>query len=553
MATAKPDGASLSREDQDERFEEAILGDNEEEDEEGLDKRLDKQSQEKVTLAGKETKYVNVLRIILVLALVVVATFVCVGTYLAACAEEQHVFETEFYNMAEKIVTSFAEDAAVKGRAVDSLAVAMVSHVLHSNEKWPFATLPDFERRARLALDLSRFISIMYLPLIRNDKLDQWNEYSVNNQDWFVEGLFLQPNLDVESLLETDLSISTGVFNRGPPGPDGESTETPVQPDDEGPFFPIWQFSPVVPSAYVVNMNTQTLEGMEALSGTRRAIGPAFDFDADDGAQDFTNDLLRQYGSGEKSYDGGPLSYYFVPIFDGFQKSQKVVGFLISWMYWQTYFENLLPYDSNGIVCVLENSCGQSFTFVINGLEATFLGNEDLHDISYDYLEVSTDEKVFLHEAPGEDSNSTLPLQPGNDEMEDGMGCRYRVRVFPSQEMANHYLTNMPLYFALGLLSAFLFTALVFVAYDRLVERRQQVVMKTAIQSTSVVSKLFPENVRDRLYGAECGDTTSEDSRHGGSTPKSLMSSFVGGDRSLPSPEHMQRDDNPIAGKLQIL
>ena len=45
----------------------------------------------------------------------------------------------------------------------------------------------------------------------------------------------------------------------------------------------------------------------------------------------------------------------------------------------------------------------------------------------------------------------------------------------------------------------FAFTAFMFVFYDRLVERRQNIVMRRAAQTDAIVTSLFPENVRDRL------------------------------------------------------
>jgi hypothetical protein len=47
--------------------------------------------------------------------------------------------------------------------------------------------------------------------------------------------------------------------------------------------------------------------------------------------------------------------------------------------------------------------------------------------------------------------------------------------------------------------SSCFFTSLVFLLYDRLVERRQKKVMSTAVQSSAIVSSLFPSQVRDRL------------------------------------------------------
>jgi Adenylate and Guanylate cyclase catalytic domain len=43
------------------------------------------------------------------------------------------------------------------------------------------------------------------------------------------------------------------------------------------------------------------------------------------------------------------------------------------------------------------------------------------------------------------------------------------------------------------------FAVLLFLVYDRLVERRQSIVLNTANQSSAIVSSLFPKSVADRL------------------------------------------------------
>jgi hypothetical protein len=48
-----------------------------------------------------------------------------------------------------------------------------------------------------------------------------------------------------------------------------------------------------------------------------------------------------------------------------------------------------------------------------------------------------------------------------------------------------------------------------FVFYDRLVERRQALVMKKAVETTAVVASLFPEAVRERLIQGTAGATDS--------------------------------------------
>jgi hypothetical protein len=63
------------------------------------------------------------------------------------------------------------------------------------------------------------------------------------------------------------------------------------------------------------------------------------------------------------------------------------------------------------------------------------------------------------------------------------------------------YVSNDPLYYTLGVLGVFLFTSLVFVAYDCIVEKRQKIVLSSAQRSDAIVSSLFPSTVKSQLYG----------------------------------------------------
>ena len=63
-------------------------------------------------------------------------------------------------------------------------------------------------------------------------------------------------------------------------------------------------------------------------------------------------------------------------------------------------------------------------------------------------------------------------------------------------------MTNLPLQFSGVVVIAFVFTALMFILYDYLVERRQHIVMDKAIKSTAVVSSLFPDVVRDGILNS---------------------------------------------------
>jgi hypothetical protein len=78
-------------------------------------------------------------------------------------------------------------------------------------------------------------------------------------------------------------------------------------------------------------------------------------------------------------------------------------------------------------------------------------------------------------------------------------GCRYRLYVYPSHQFDDRYNTSLPIILTFAVAMVSLFTVLMLVFYDRLVETRRRIVLDKAAQSTAIVSSLFPKAVRNRL------------------------------------------------------
>eukprot|EP00977_Amphora_coffeiformis_P017090 scaffold5479_cov199-Amphora_coffeaeformis.AAC.29 len=72
----------------------------------------------------------------------------------------------------------------------------------------------------------------------------------------------------------------------------------------------------------------------------------------------------------------GPISNLYIPIYDMYQKENRnVVGVLTSHLIWKTFMENTLPLGSPApIAVVLVNTCGQNYTFQVEGVNSTFIG-----------------------------------------------------------------------------------------------------------------------------------------------------------------------------------
>lgn len=108
--------------------------------------------------------------------------------------------------------------------------------------------------------------------------------------------------------------------------------------------------------------------------------------------------------------------------------------------------------------------------------------------------------------------------------------------VYPSEALERVYRTNLPVLSAIGLLGVFIFTSIVFLLYDIFVQRRHTVVNDTAVQSSAVVSNLFPDKVRDRMT------TLYSDPEK--ARPSQAETGFRGGKTPVPVEE---KDSVPIA------
>jgi hypothetical protein len=174
-------------------------------------------------------------------------------------------------------------------------------------------------------------------------------------------------------------------------------------------------------------------------------------------------------------------------VFDklGYEENRTVVGSVLGGIYWRIYLNGILPPGANDVMVILKNDCGQTYTYQLDGVDSAFVGIGDLHDDKYDYLASPI---------------ATFHGYRGKTRTEGLTTCTYTVQAFPSQAFEDVYLTAEPLHHAFSLAAVFIFTSLVFLLYDYAVERRQQVVLRSALQSGAIVTSLFPEQVRDRLY-----------------------------------------------------
>jgi hypothetical protein len=261
--------------------------------------------------------------------------------------------------------------------AIESFSVTITSHALASAGKnaWPNVTIPHFEKHGEFLQLSTGAQAIVFAPIVRTTttttSLESWNQYSVENEGWIQESYDLRddPNLAAP--------IPKQMYRRLEDG-----TTVPEDGTNEE-YCPLWQESDAPKDTSVINFNLLSHDTFARVFRLMRDTkGPVLS-EVLDVSELFGYEALFETNDGKSQH---PESFLADPVYDDFDGT-NVVGTVIAVIPWDTYFGGLLHEGANGILCVLRDTCGDVFTYRIDGPVAHYIDQGDLHDPKYDYLE----------------------------------------------------------------------------------------------------------------------------------------------------------------------
>eukprot|EP00977_Amphora_coffeiformis_P020451 scaffold8271_cov171-Amphora_coffeaeformis.AAC.8 len=473
--------------------------------------------EEQQQLAQNENTAVRLIRLFTALVLVAATTVVSLVVYDFTRDKEVQDFEDHFSFSAGKVVDQFKINAERRISALQAFSAAHTTWAKYSNESFPFVTLPEFERSAAYTIELAQVLSIMTFPIVQTEQRQAWEAYSVEHYGWMAEGMALQPNVDLDGEAEgvaqlnsqnpiaigrdpyTDPVITPLIFSVQ------SGTNQAAPESGPGPYAPIWSMAPAVPVGVILNFNSfrhpswaQT--HADFMKYQTPIVSAAADF-ADDsdpnvaGRNALLNLFLNRWPQ-KGEYQAGPVSDLYIPIWDSFDTTTRTLASIMNVsmpkerareMKTLNISHTFKPRLLFSVVAILENTCGQEFTYHIDGPSASYVGPGAHYDKSYEHLMVETG------------FGALLGAENVNQELADKGLCYYNLRIYPQSDLEEEYLTTQPIVLTCILIGVFIFTSVVFIIYDCLVQRRHRVVNDTAVQSTAVVSSLFPQAVRDRV------------------------------------------------------
>jgi class 3 adenylate cyclase len=481
-----------------------------------------KSEADNVQIANAENKLVFWIRMIVLAVLVVSTLSVALVVYFYTSNTEQDAFEEQFISDSLKVFEAVGTSLDITLGAVDIFIVKAVSYAKYSNSTWPFVTIPDFAVQAAKLLGSSAAVHCNMYPLVSKNQRAAWEPYSLLNDAWVEESINMQArNKNYDGPILTEYETLGSIH-----GVQGVIAES-----DPGPFMPSWQSSPVVPYYNPYNWNGLASPAaiQHSIDRGRVVINDVTNLpDLNDPASVERAAATSSWASsfiGEDEDENEPMSDITYPIINSINDvtidpddvEEPAVGVFALTIYWRDLITNILPPNSKGVIVVFENTCDQVFTYRIDGANAIYVGQGDQHDSKYDSVGVSSTLTELRNNSDSSRGSAYTGLPLSQD------FCQMTLRVYPSDVMEDAYLTSDPVIFTVATVLIFVFTSLVFLLYDRLVERRQKVVMSTAVQSSAIVSSLFPSQVRDRLFPID--GVGHEDSKN---RQTSRMKSFFG-------------------------
>ena len=270
----------------------------------------------------------------------------------------------------------------------------------------------------------------------------------------------------------------------------------PVLSESTGDYFvPRWQTSPVFETSLVnenllenPNMSkvvTASIESRSAVTSGFHFAPAGYPSDPDRSSAFFA--ILESMDAKEEmKYFGDPMTHVVVPIFDSLNGTDRgeVVGVLTAMLQWKDYLQVILPPTDYGYHVVVANGCDKveekAFSYQVDGSVVTALGKGNRHDRKFtQYLVDGYFAKDII-------KDGTLRGLNYSDDF-----CPYVFHVYPTQALYDKFVTSVPIVICVSISAIFVFTIGMFLFYDRLVERRQSIILAKATQSTAIVSSMF--------------------------------------------------------------
>ena len=449
---------------------------------------------ERGKVARSESDSIKFFRIMVTVVLLCGALSASMGVYFYFQSTETSSFERAFESDTNHLLQSIGVSMKHTLEAADGFVSDILSQTPSS--AWPLVTIPNFPRKARRMIELTKVRSVDFNIVVKPELRTQWESYASENMRWIHGSLVAQAidrNESIDSEFNaTEYSGSYWIW--------GENDNAlAIKPF----FLPLWQHEPVdeqidlpIEERRVYNedawqsVDSVAVNDLVTIFDQRRVVIGHFKTDID-------------------IDDGDPFSTISYPIIAGgvasaaasstkVDTSRPVVGSVRLSLHWRDVLRDILPPLSRNIEVVLSDSCtGNSHTYRIDGPNVVDIGDGDLHESKTEFNDMAVSSTVFDLIMASDDEINGYGAYEGLPILND---CSHVLTFYPNGANKNEFTTLNALYFSVLSVLIFLFVFTVFLFYDTLVIKRQRAVVRHVDLLTGIVSNLFPSAIREQLY-----------------------------------------------------
>ena len=450
----------------------------------------------------------RIIRVLLITILIILCVAIPGLVYMYLQQEEIQSFKNSIENFSREIFESIQQNIPFQFMVLGDLAREITTTTTtttaaagygkkngtttYHHQEWPFVTIPNFEVSASRAMSRMETSSIVFTPYVANDTMkSKWEEYSIQHtSEWMPQSI--------------DQSIENHIFccdnnNTTRPTSSYVNDIDSMNYSSVRPYFPIWQHLPIsyrqvnldllsheafqdsivelVVSSSSSSSNAKPLIGKSFLGTTADYISSAVPFASSntiDGNNNKADDIV------------GTLIY---PVFDQVEDndddSSVLVGALLSTLPWRRFLGNF-NIDYVDSILVMENTCGQRFAYQVNEGRIESVEDPDFDDATNHYHDY---EEMF--------DFLSISIEFTNDATLNDDFCTYSLRIFPSNELYQQYITKNPVIVAAITSGVFAILLILFLSYDIILRKRIAQVTDEAVESREIITNLFPSFVRE--------------------------------------------------------
>jgi hypothetical protein len=290
---------------------------------------------------------------------------------------------------------AYQYDAERSVDATHALTEDITAMAVDDNITWPFIDIPSFEVFGSHTVTHTHLELAFLAPLVTLETIEDWTTFSVEKQAWIsrsfeLDSLSSRDDEQYRRSLRLHEDIVPYIHRF-----DENSTTDATAPgqyqreNGEGPYAPIYYMTPPPEDTSIINFNVLSypaFAGFFSSINHEKGISVVSE----------VIDLGRLFGDSNNGNEledmmEHPRSIIVETVYDSFTgQTPQAVGFVAAVVQWDKFLNNILPAELEGILAVLKNSCGQSYSYIINGERGTLMPSPNTTGISVNALFVSS-------------------------------------------------------------------------------------------------------------------------------------------------------------------